>query len=574
MAKVRNYYLGIDLGTTNSSVAFVVFDAFTERPVPKVILMQMKDTPTAQPLVPSVIMYKNGESHPLEVGLGTKEKLRLGSYDPDCTVVRSVKLEMGEQRVKSAPWLTPEQVSADILRFLKAGAEKKLRYPQSSVVIGVPACFNTDMWTATKRAAEMAGFESVQLLDEPKAALLDFMHDQELLAPESRVLDFTEPKTICVFDPGGGTLDVSVVKVQQRRMIRGGRTVYAMEFEDLGLTRQPYLGGDDFDKLLADFLAERFFDQTRIRIDEIPDKQLRTFARGKLLEYAEAAKKNLTDEVENQKIFAGLTEEQAMDQAAVDVVISFLYRTYGLNYHLSYREYVEIISPLLGLNLQLSDIDNPAVQRKLEYQREYRKCENIIMPIFDALLKAKRALGYVPSIDAVLVSGGMVKLHIIRQRLRDFFGESTPIIEAPSPDLSVARGAAIHHYNIVHGLDRTSNLLPDAICLEISKGVFIPLVPAHTKYPTAKPIVPEGVEIFIPRDRIPYLDIPLWRGEPPHPTAKLIERRIKFGDKAASLSKGDIVDMQITINANRELKLEAWLRGKPEIRFEVTTAVA
>jgi molecular chaperone DnaK (HSP70) len=147
------------------------------------------------------------------------------------------------------------------------------------------------------------------------------------------------------------------------------------------------------------------------------------------------------------------------------------------------------------------------------------------------------------------------------------------VIESPSPDLSVARGAVIHHYNIVHDLVRTFSVLPDTISLEVGSGNFIPLVPSNTKYPTEQPIRLERIELTIPRDNIPYLDIPLWRGEHPHPTAKLLDRRINFREKSTSIKKGDILDLQISIDDNRQLILEAWLRDKPDVRFEVRSSV-
>jgi molecular chaperone DnaK (HSP70) len=270
-----------------------------------------------------------------------------------------------------------------------------------------------------------------------------------------------------------------------------------------------------------------------------------------------------------------MSEKDAINQVFADIRKLFLYKTYGLNYRLTYREYISIVAPLLGQSLQFSDIERSDIQRKLVYQEELQKSENIIFPIYDALLKAKKKLGTIPKIDAVLLNGGMSKLQVLRHRLQEFFGQQTPIIESPSPDLSVARGAVIHHYNLVNGLDRTSSLLPEAISLEVKgTGTFIQLVPANTQYPTNTPIVPKGIQFVIPGSGIPYIDIPLWRGEPPRPTAKLIDRRIDLRDKASGLIKGDVVDIQITIDANRHLKLEARLQRNPNIRFEVGTVMA
>lgn len=570
----REFYLGIDLGTTNSALAYGIIDAFSQKIMPEIVNIHMSGVSTPQPLVPSVVKYKKNATKPAEIGVAAKEQLRLGTLiDPETVIIKSIKLQMGQKIVNEAKWLKPENVSADLLKFLKNSAEKRLINTLSNVVICIPACFDSDMWAATHEAAILAGFEKIYLLDEPKAALLDFVNDQERYAPQDRWLDFSEPKTICVFDPGGGTIDVSIVRVRQIPVTRNNRELYEMEVEDLGLTRQLFLGGDDFDKLVADFLAQKFLEQNGVDIAHIPILQHRNFAQGKLLEYAEAAKKNLTDRVSDLVRF-GTTEEDAMNQAETDIQILFLYNNYNLNYTLTYHEFIEVIEPLLGQGLSLKDIDNLQIRQKLAYQQEYPKSENIIMPVFDALSKAQSKLGSVPKVDAVIVNGGMSKVHIVRQRMKEFFGSDVPIIESPSPDLSVARGAVIHHYNIVHNLVRTSSILPDAISLEVGSRKFISLIPSNTKYPTERPIRLERIELTIPRDDIPYLDIPLWRGEPPHPTAKLIDRRINFEQKSIPIKKGDILDLQISIDGNRQLILEAWLRDKPDIRFEVRSSVA
>lgn len=573
MKPSNNLYIGIDLGTTNSCIAWGAFNAISQRITPEIIPIRMAGVPTAQQLIPSVAMYKTGQKYPIAIGVSAKQQLLHGRVELDSTIIRSVKLQMGKESVKEAPWLSPEEVSADILKVLKENIERKFGFEQSSVVIGVPACFNVDMWRATERAAQITGFKQIHLIDEPKAALLDFIDIQNQLIPESRVLDFTEPKMICVFDPGGGTLDVSLVQVKQNPVTRGGRLVNEIEYEDLGLTRQPFLGGDDFDILLANFLKKKFAVQTGINIDEIQDESLKRHAFGTLLEYTEDAKKNLADQVNDAVTIRDMSEEEAINQAYTDIVILYLYKTYGLNYRLTYREYMDIVRPLLGWDLELADIERNEIQRKLIYQEEMQKSENIIMPIFDALLKAKKKLGFIPKIDAVLISGGLSKLQVIQQRLRKLFGNNVVMVEASSPDLSVARGASLHHYNLVNGLDRTSSLLPEAISLEVG-GAFVQLVAANTQYPTAQPIIPSGFQLAIPETGIPYIDIPLWRGEPPLPTAKLVDRRIDLKDKVRLLQKGDLVNIEITIDSNRHLRFNAWLQRNPDVRFEVTTVMS
>lgn len=573
MVETKSRYLGIDLGTTNSCVAWGQYNARIRQVLPEVIPIRMTGIPIAQQLIPSVVTYNRGQRYPKGIGLAARQQLLSSVTDTDSVTIRSVKLQMGKERVAEAPWLAPEQISADILNVLKDGAERLFGELQTNAVVGVPACFNTDQWEATKRAAEMAGFTSAELIDEPKAILLDFIQSQDQLLVEDQVLDFRRPKTICVFDPGGGTVDVSVVQVQQTSVTKGGKAVYEMRYDDLGLTRYLVLGGDHFDQLLVDFLQDKFAIQTGIRIEDIGNPIYRSLAQTKLLEYAEDAKKNLSDQVMDLVRLQKISEEQAIEKAFADILILNLYESYSFNYHLTYREYSRVIAPLLGWSFELQDIEHSDIQQELASPDVSQKSNNIIFPICDAILKAKKTLGLdtIPQIDAVLISGGMSKLQVLRHRLRKFFGPHTPIVEVLSPDLSVARGAVVHHYNLVHGLDRTSNLLPEAISLEVAAKTFVQLVPANTQYPTTTPIVPKGFQLIIPGSGIPHLDIPLWRGEPMRPTAKLFDRRIDLRDKADLLHAGDEVDIQVTIDANRQLKLEAWLRRNPRIRFGVTT---
>lgn len=206
--QTREVIVGIDLGTTNSAIG-VVESGFP-------ILLADAD---GQRLTPSAVWY-GGQEGEVEVGRSALRRRGLGG------VITSVKRLMGsnEQVAKRGA----EEVSADILRELKAIAEKRLDCEVTKAVVTVPAYFNEAQRGATKRAGELAGLEVVRLLSEPTAAALSYGLDK-----------LEDAKKVAVFDLGGGTFDVSVLEMR------------AGQFEVLSTAGDTRLGGDDFDQLIA-----------------------------------------------------------------------------------------------------------------------------------------------------------------------------------------------------------------------------------------------------------------------------------------------------------------------------------
>jgi molecular chaperone DnaK (HSP70) len=555
-SKQANFYVGIDLGTTNSVAAIGLIDVFTGYVRPDAVPVLTNTFP--QLIVPSVVMYPP-QGVPV---VGCRAKDALKQIQPQgVNIIRSVKLQMGRARVSGLEDISPVQVSADILRKLKFGVEQRIRHQVIDVVVGVPACFDSDMCAATVSAAYEAGFQNVQLTVEPKAALLDFIYEQSPLAREARSLDLSEPRVAAIVDIGGGTTDVSIVQFYESEREINGRRVPMIHYSELGLSRFTRLAGDNFDRLVADYLAEQFRTQTGIRIDDLSEED-RRFANSRVLEYAESAKQRLTSEVDSLMAYAGLTLQQAMHQAAVEVPMPFLVGSHSAQVQISYSQFAERVATVLGHiaghEVSLSDLDNPDIMKQVDYTEE---CSNMILPILDALNKARQKVGSIPKIDAVLVNGGMAKVHLVRQRLANFFGVDS-VIEVPSPDLSVARGAVIQHYNTVHGLDEARYILPEAITLQygdITAPNYDVIFEAGTEYPTKEPRL---IDYFaIPRDRCPYFDLNLFRGYPT-PTGQLAIHRIDFR-QGRQPNRGERVVFEMGIDGNRRIGIKAWLLSEP-----------
>lgn len=344
--------VGIDLGTTNSEIA-VVIDG---RPV---VLGDDGD----DPILPSM------------VGLDPMGKLLVGksarnqySLAPDRTI-RSVKRLMGQDtKVKLGDVeYTPQEVSALILRSLKERAEKRLKKPVTKAVITVPAFFNEVQRQATREAGTLAGLDVVRIINEPTAATLAYEpgHDRA--------------ETVVVYDLGGGTFDVSVVRIE------GGVV------EVLASNGDVHLGGDDFDLRLLDRVCGNFISQYEV------DPRATAVGRSRLLSAVERVKKELSFHS-----VAELAEEFIAEKNGEPL---------HLKRELEREEYEELIRPLLDRTLMCLD-----------------------KALADAMVTADK-------IDQVLLVGGVTRTPAIQALLESRLG-IRPRTDM-EPDLCVAMGAAV-----------------------------------------------------------------------------------------------------------------------------------
>ncbi|WP_342256361.1 molecular chaperone DnaK [Spiroplasma endosymbiont of Poecilobothrus nobilitatus] len=250
MAKI----IGIDLGTTNSCVAVMEGKDF-----------KVLENPEGQRTTPSVVSFKNEE---IIVGDAAK---RQAVTNPN--TISSIKRKMGTSEkvhVNNKDY-SPEQISAEILRYLKNYAEKKLGQKISKAVITVPAYFNDAQRQATKDAGKIAGLEVERIINEPTAAALAYGIDK--VDKEQKVL---------VFDLGGGTFDVSILDLADGT------------FEVLATAGDNHLGGDDFDEVIIQWMVDEFKKDNNI------DLKTDKMAMQRLKEEAEKAKKNLSSQLQTE----------------------------------------------------------------------------------------------------------------------------------------------------------------------------------------------------------------------------------------------------------------------------------
>ncbi len=344
--------LGIDLGTTNSEIA-IYRDGRPE---------VLRDD-QGRIILPSVVgLTETGE---LLVGEEARNQFLL--Y-PERTV-RSIKRRMGsDAKVQLGEReYTPQEISAIILSRLKEIAQARLGRPIRKAVITVPAYFSDTQRQATREAGEIAGLEVARIINEPTAAALVYEAAQH------------QGKRILVYDLGGGTFDVSVVRIEQGIV------------EVISSHGNNHLGGDDFDHKIVEHVLEH------LKLKHGVDVADRPQAMARILRSAEDAKKQLSDHP-----YARIAEEYLAEHSGQPV---------NLDLELSREEYEDMIAPFIEETL-------------------------------GAIHIALESAGLTSSqVDEILLVGGATRTPLIRRRLVEAFG-TQPRGEV-DPDLCVAMGAAI-----------------------------------------------------------------------------------------------------------------------------------
>jgi len=398
--------VGIDLGTTNSLVAY----APAEGGGPRILL----DPAGGRGLVPSVVRYAD-DGAPESVGDDAREH----AVEFPTRTVSSVKRLMGRSladaqrdlsylsyevvegagrtarvRLPGGKAVSPQEVSAVILRALRERATRALGQEVTRAVVTVPAYFDDAQRQATRDAGRLAGLEVVRIVNEPTAAALAY----------GIGVGSKQPETIAVFDLGGGTFDVSILRVTPREQgVEGG----ADFFEVLATAGDTRLGGDDIDYAIVRLIL----DDLRPRLGENP--ALTPHVRQRLRTLAEAVKVRLSTD----------------DSAPISIEVN------GAPYQRTLTR------------AELETLAAPLIDRALGC------CER-------ALRDAKRKP---EAIDRVVLVGGSTRVPLVRRRVGAFFG--TEPYTALNPDEVVALGAAVQG-SIMSGANREALLL-DVIPLSL-----------------------------------------------------------------------------------------------------------
>lgn len=545
---VRSYHLGIDLGTTNSLVSWSTENHKREI-VTEVLNIDMSDvTGTVKSqLLPSYVFFDE-KNRPI---IGRKAKSMI-SRQPD-RVIKNAKSFMGSDKTfnMGEKDVSPVEVSAMILKYIGKAVEKQFGEYPKDVIITVPASFDTDKRSATLKAAELAGFNVKEkdgsykniLLSEPRAALYDYVNLQNKNEIPATI-DFKKPKNIVVFDLGGGTLDVSIHTLVYNN--KGN-----IDIKDLGVSRYTEIGGVNFDKIIGNYLMNRFMEKNSIkRLDDYD----RNYLKDSFQEFAEEIKLDLNDQIENEKLFG--FGYGSLDEITSEIYKTSIFQGYNFSYSMSLKEYKEIVGEILAESLTMES---------LESLDEIRDTENIIYPILDSLKKAEEKIGDKVEIDAVILNGGMTKFYLIQERVEKFFG--VKVHSVLDQDKSVARGASVYNYRINNGevFERIQN---DTIGLQRNGGIVHHLISAGTVLPTKKTVA----DFVIPQNSVSFIDLPFYLGRREDielPNRKIAERRVYFKEP---LNRGDSVSMEIKVDEMGIMEIVGFAgRKKQEFTVKVST---
>ncbi len=420
MAKV----IGIDLGTTNSCVAVlegdkakVIENAEGERTTPSIVAYTEDEVLVGQPAKRQAVTNPEKTLFAIKRLIGRHYDEEAVQKDIELVPYKIIKADNGDAWVEvGGKKLSPSEISARVLRKLKKDAEAFLGETVTEAVITVPAYFNDSQRQATKDAGKIAGLDVKRIINEPTAAALAYGIDKS----------GKEDQKVVVYDLGGGTFDVSIIEIAD---VEGEK-----QFEVLSTNGDTFLGGEDFDMRLMDFLAETFKKESGVDIYNDP------LALQRLKEAAENAKVELSSTLQTEVNLPYITADASGPK--------------HLNIKVTRAKLESLVEDLI--------------------QRTIKPCEQALK---DAGLSTS-------DIDDVILVGGQTRMPKVQETVRNFLGKEPR--KDVNPDEAVALGAAIQAA-VLSGDVKDVLLLdvtPLSLGIETMGGVMTRLIEKNTTIPT------------------------------------------------------------------------------------------
>lgn len=417
--------IGIDLGTTNSCVAIiekgqvkVIENQEGARTTPSVVAyLEDGETLVGAPAKRQAVTNPKNTFYAVKRLIGRRFDEKAVQKDIDLMPYRIVKADNGDAWVEARDQkLAPPQVSAEVLRKMKKTAEDYLGKPVTEAVITVPAYFNDSQRQATKDAGRIAGLEVKRIINEPTAAALAFGLDKNTKGD----------RKIAVYDLGGGTFDVSIIEIAD---VDGEK-----QFEVLSTNGDTFLGGEDFDQRIIDYVISEFKKESGV------DLAKDVLALQRLKEAAEKAKIELSSSQQTDFNLPYITADASGPK--------------HLNLKITRAKFESLVEELIA-----------------------RTLEPCRIALKDANLKAD-------DIHDVILVGGMTRMPKVMEQVKAFFGKEPR--RDVNPDEAVAVGAAIQA-SVLSG-DRKDVLLLDvtplSLGIETLGGVMTKMIQKNTTIPT------------------------------------------------------------------------------------------
>ena len=418
--------IGIDLGTTNSCVAImdgdkvkVIENAEGDRTTPSIIAYtDDNETLVGQSAKRQAVTNPANTLYAIKRLIGRRFEDDVVQKDIKMVPYKIAKADNGDAWVEvKGQKMAPPQVSAEVLKKMKKTAEDYLGETVTEAVITVPAYFNDSQRQATKDAGRIAGLEVKRIINEPTAAALAYGMDKQ-----------SGDRTVAVYDLGGGTFDLSIIEIAD---VDGEH-----QFEVLATNGDTFLGGEDFDMKVIEYLADQFKKDSGI------DLRGDSLAMQRLKEAGEKAKIELSSSQQTDVNLPYITADASGPK--------------HMNVKLTRAKLESLVEEL--------------VQRSLE------PCK---VALQDAGMKASE-------IDEVILVGGQTRMPLVQEKVKEFFGKEPR--KDVNPDEAVAMGAAIQGA-VLSGDVKDVLLLdvtPLTLGIETMGGVATPLIEKNTTIPTKK----------------------------------------------------------------------------------------